>query len=68
MSTTILTRSEQVLAKPLSRATALVRSDSPRPSRRTRRARKDGVRSTRPTARGVDVQARSVTMWPRTYR
>ena len=68
MSTTTLTRSEQVFTKPLARATALVRAQSPRPPRRSRRLGKHGVRSARSTARAVDVQVRSVAMWPRSYR
>ena len=68
MSTTTLTRNEQVLTKPVPRATFLARTDSPRPPRQARGGRWLGARSARSTVRGIDVHARSVAMWPRTYR
>ena len=64
MSTTTLTRSEQVLAKPVTRVRALVGTDSPKPPRRGRRH----VASSRPAPRALDVYVRSVTLWGRSYR
>ena len=67
MSTTTLTRSEQVLAAPTTRVRALVHADSAKSPRRGRRGRTRPA-SRRPAPRALDVYVRSVSLWGRSYR
>lgn len=74
MSTTILARNDQGLVTPRTRVRPEVRAtpDAPRPPRETRRAvrrlRRRADASTNLNPRVIDLQIRSVALWPRSYR